>query len=165
MLLRVPSLIEFGSHCLQTSGCTGGFIEFSMKCCSPNAVKGKQPTSEEPCVTGSSYPEMECLLHSVHAPNSSTGQTREALTITPDALPTTPKLGIRSQPLASFPLWSLPVRKPWRLHPKQSLQVYSPLHPTCPSSKSCCAAVGVSSLQVLPCLPQSLNQSLSADAT
>lgn len=100
MLLRVPSLIEFGSHCLQTSGCTGGFIEFSMKCCSPNAVKGKQPTSEEPCVTGSCYPEMECLLHSVRAPSSSSGQTGEALNVTPDPLPTTPKLGLLSQPLA-----------------------------------------------------------------
>lgn len=42
------------------SGCTGVFIEFSMKCCSSNAVKHKLPTSEELCVNGLSYAEMHC---------------------------------------------------------------------------------------------------------
>lgn len=133
MVLRVPSLIEFGSHCLQTSGCTGGFIEFSMKCCSPNAVKGKQPTSEEPCVTGSCYLEMECLPHSVRAPSSSSGQTQEASVS-----------HLLSQPLALlFPSAHFQsVRKPWRLHS------------TCygPSFKVlfCCSGCMSPPLQVLP---------------
>lgn len=42
------------------SGCTGVFIEFSMKCCSSNAVKHKLPTSEELRVNGSGYSKMHC---------------------------------------------------------------------------------------------------------
>lgn len=42
------------------SGCTGVFIEFSMKCCSSNAVKHKLPTSEELRVKGSGFAEMHC---------------------------------------------------------------------------------------------------------
>lgn len=42
------------------SGCTGVFIEFSMKCCSSNAVKHKLPTSEELRVNGSGYAKMHC---------------------------------------------------------------------------------------------------------
>lgn len=143
MLLRVPSLIEFGSHCLQTSGCTGGFIEFSMKCCSPNAVKGKQPTSEEPCVTGSCYPEMECLPHSLRAPNSSSGQTRQALNVTPDPLPTTPKLGLLSQSLAllspqlTYSLKNLDT--PSQTEPPSPFS--SPPHLLGPWFKALCAAV------------------------
>lgn len=53
-------MIEFGSLCLQMSGCTGVFIEFSMKCCSSNAVKHKLPTSEELRVNGSGYAKMHC---------------------------------------------------------------------------------------------------------
>lgn len=131
MVLRVPSLIEFGSHCLQTSGCTGGFIEFSMKCCSPNAVKGKQPTSEEPCVTGSCYLEMECLPHGVRAPSSSSGQTQEASVS-----------HLLSQPLAL-------------LSPQlTSSQSESPGDSTPPAtgshSRSCSAAVAAC---LLPCSP------------
>lgn len=84
MLLRVPSLIEFGSHCLQTSGCTGGFIEFSMKCCSPNAVKGKQPTSEEPCATDHVTPRWSACCRIANAPSSGCEQAREALGLAPD---------------------------------------------------------------------------------
>lgn len=45
------------------SGCTGVFIEFSMKCCSSNAVKHKLPTSEELRVKGSGFAEMHCSPH------------------------------------------------------------------------------------------------------
>lgn len=44
------------------SGCTGVFIEFSMKCCSSNAVKHKLPTSEELRVKGSGFAERDALL-------------------------------------------------------------------------------------------------------
>lgn len=44
------------------SGCTGVFIEFSMKCCSSNAVKHKLPTSEELRVNGLGYAEMIALF-------------------------------------------------------------------------------------------------------